>query len=460
MSINTKQKESANQEKEIERRITMDKIISGSKRGLTFTFKHKKLRIGSKYNYVAIPKSNKIYIVPSSSDNGLKISKKKGCNRIYSLIDIRNKKVRKVTGKADKLGLTINKHSITVTAFANDRELFSYNVKNDTNLDLKGNIIKVVSMFSGAGMLDYAFHKDEDFEIVFASDIMPEACVSYKENIGPHIVNKSITDISGEEIPKADAIIGGVPCKPFSNANRKVGNRLEKHEDSKLVLEFIRIVREGIYKVFAIENVPSLITACNGEYFKAIKECLDDYDIEAKVLQDGECGGYSTRKRVFIVGSKIGKANFNILKSFIPKTVGAALDKVTENWFNYNDITIAKPETLEKIKYIKQGENFMSIPENLRGRGNHSNRYRRLEEDKPSCTLTNFRKAMILHPNLNRIISVAEALAISGFDYDFKILGERLDARQQQVGNGVPFALGLALKNVIKNIFARYYKWI
>ena len=102
----------------------------------------------------------------------------------------------------------------------------------------------------------------------------------------------------------------------------------------------------------------------------------------------------------------------------------------------------------------------MSIPENLRGRGNHSNRYRRLEEDKPSCTLTNFRKAMILHPNLNRIISVAEALAISGFDYDFKILGERLDARQQQVGNGVPFALGLALKNVIKNIFARYYKWI
>lgn len=89
--------------KEIERKITMDKIISGYKRRLTFIFKYKKLRIGSKYNYVAIPKSNKIYIVPSSSDNGLKISKKKGCNRIYSLIDIRNKKVRKVTGKADKL---------------------------------------------------------------------------------------------------------------------------------------------------------------------------------------------------------------------------------------------------------------------------------------------------------------------------------------------------------------------
>lgn len=62
-----------------------------------------KWRIESKYSYVAIPKSNKIYIVPSSSDNGLKISKKKGFNRTYSLIDIRNKKVRKVTGKADKL---------------------------------------------------------------------------------------------------------------------------------------------------------------------------------------------------------------------------------------------------------------------------------------------------------------------------------------------------------------------
>ncbi|MDU7943350.1 MAG: DNA cytosine methyltransferase, partial [Streptococcus salivarius] len=59
----------------------------------------------------------------------------------------------------------------------------------------------------------------------------------------------------------------------------------------------------------------------------------------------------------------------------------------------------------------------------------------------------------------NRIISVAEALAISGFDNDFKVLGS-LASRQQQVGNGVPFNLGLALKNVINNIFARYYSCI
>ncbi|MGM8288610.1 DNA cytosine methyltransferase [Clostridium perfringens] len=437
----------------------MDKIIKGSKRGLTFTFKHQKMKIGTKYNYVAIPKSNKIYIIPSNSSKGLKISKKKGCNKVYSLIDIRNKQVKKITEKADKLGLTINNNSITVTAFKDDRELFSYNVKKDVNLDLKGNIIRVVSMFSGAGMLDYAFHKDQDFKIVFASDIMKEACESYRENIGNHIVNKSITEINSNEIPVADVILGGVPCKPFSNANRKANNRLDKHEDSKLVLEFIRLVREGLYKVFAIENVPSLISACNGQYFQAIKECLDDYEIDAKILQDGECGGYSIRKRVFIVGSKIGKANFEILKKFIPKTVKRALDKVNEEWFNFRDITIPKSETIEKIKNIKQGENFMAIPKAIRGKGNHSNRCRRLEEDKPSCTITNFRKAMILHPTENRIISVAEALAISGFDNDFKVLGS-LASRQQQVGNGVPFNLGLALKNVIKNIFARYYSCI
>ncbi len=73
----------------------MDKIIKGSKRGLTFTFKHQKMKIGTKYNYVAIPKSNKIYIIPSNSSKGLKISKKKGCNKVYSLIDIRNKQVKK-----------------------------------------------------------------------------------------------------------------------------------------------------------------------------------------------------------------------------------------------------------------------------------------------------------------------------------------------------------------------------
>lgn len=429
------------------------KVIKGSDRGLTFSFKHDKFNIGEHYNYVVVPKTKKIYIIPTKQ--GLKVSRKKTKFRNLALIDIRNKRIKTVTQKADKLGLTFNKNSITVTAFNVDKPFLTTNIPLDKQLNIKENIIKVVSLFSGCGMLDYPFHLDNKFEIVFATDIMEDACMSYRENIGDHILNKSVTDLSKNDIPEGDILIGGCPCKPFSNANRKMDNRLEKHEDSKLVLEYIRLVNEGEYKVFVMENVPELITACNGQYFEAIKECLPDYKIEAKVLKDSDFGGYSIRKRVFIVGSKIGEVKFDEPIRKTVGTVGQALSKVTEDWFNYKDITKAKESTVEKMKYIPQGGNFKDIPEHLRGKGVHSNSYKRLHMNEPSCTLTNFRKSMILHPLKDRIISVAEALAISGFDRSFKVLGS-LANRQQQVGNGVPFALGDIIKNIVKKLFINY----
>lgn len=431
------------------------KIIKGSSRGLTFSFKHDKLGIGSRYNYVVVPNANKIFIVPT--ERGLKVSRKKTKIRNNSLIDIRNKKVLKVTTKADKLGVVLNKHSITVTAFKEDKPYLTTNIHRDKNLSDKENIIRVVSLFSGCGMLDYPFHLDDKFEMVFAADLMPDACKSYKENIGDHIVNGSICDITGEDIPNADMIMGGVPCTPFSNANRSANNRLENHKDSELFLEYVRLVNEGNYKAFVIENVPQILTACNGDYFKAIKECLPEWKIEAKVLKDCDFGGYTIRKRAFIVGSKIGeiefpKATFNESNY---KTVRMALEQVTEDWYNYNDITVPKASSIEKMKYVPQGGNFLNIPKEIRGKGVHSNTYKRLHMDEQCCTLTNFRKCMITHPLYNRVISVAEALAISGFKAPFKVLGS-LNNKQQQVGNGVPFNLGNAIKDVIKKLFINY----
>ena len=57
-------------------------------------------------------------------------------------------------------------------------------------------------------------------------------------------------------------------------------------------------------------------------------------------------------------------------------------------------------------------------------------------------TLVNWRKLPLIHPTLrDRILSVAEAIALSGFGKDFIALGS-LNERQQQIGNGVPYAIG------------------
>ena len=53
---------------------------------------------------------------------------------------------------------------------------------------------KVLSVFSGAGGLDFGFYKS-GFEIVFANDIYADAVETYKLNIGTHIVCDDIKNI-------------------------------------------------------------------------------------------------------------------------------------------------------------------------------------------------------------------------------------------------------------------------
>ncbi|WP_169775715.1 DNA cytosine methyltransferase, partial [Escherichia coli] len=51
--------------------------------------------------------------------------------------------------------------------------------------------MKVVSLFSGAGGLDLGF-KNAGFQIVWANDIDSDAVLTYKKNIGDHIVLKDL----------------------------------------------------------------------------------------------------------------------------------------------------------------------------------------------------------------------------------------------------------------------------
>lgn len=74
---------------------------------------------------------------------------------------------------------------------------------------------------------------------------------------------------------------------------------------------------------------------------------------------------------------------------------------------------------------------------------------RRLDPDKPSITLSNFRKSNILHPFENRILSVSEAAAIMGLERDFRFISDSLSAKQQMVANGVTQAIGKFVKNVV-----------
>ena len=78
--------------------------------------------------------------------------------------------------------------------------------------------------------------------------------------------------------------------------------------------------------------------------------------------------------------------------------------------------------------------------------------YRRLLGNQPSVTITNFRKAMLIHPTQNRLLSVREAARIQTFPDIFEFEGP-LHCTQQQVSDAVPIKLATIVGNsVLKNM--------
>lgn len=475
----------------------MEKHIKKSKRGLTFSFRETEhLRIGSRYDYLITKQGTRIV---ASEKGRYKVSRKRNGSSWSPLIDLRNKEVLDTIAKLGDIRLSIMDEAILVSKadaksivlqFAipslthvrkvvglSDAQALSsvlegaqisldeYLASSRSPLDVAQiyqdlpDVYTVVSLFSGAGILDWPFFKDERFNIQYAIDYDAGACETYRENIGDHIVcgdvHKAFTP-DGFPQDKAvagspDVIIGGPSCKPFSNANRHT--RLEDHPDSDLLMQYMRIVEKLNPKVFAIENVPEVLTACDGSYYAAVQEKAESfgYELVPSIVQDWKVGGYTTRKRAVIVGSRIGKPSLSSIGLVHGMhNAGDALGKVDPTWANYGDISTSSEMTRKRMSFVPQGGNYTSIPEEYRteSKNRHSCTYRRLAWNEPAPTITNWRKPPLIHPLEDRTLTVAEAKALQGLPKDFRVCGT-LGQKQQQIGNCVPVAIGRYIKSCL-----------
>ena len=479
----------------------MIKKIKGSKRGLTFTLPT--LQIGTRYRYVIDKTHKEISIIPDENGN-MTVSKKKTANTVKPLIDIRSAEIRELVSNADYIELEVLKDGsvlvrtkrkikqnqsnvvsiqeilqsrtskfiipakmLAVSGGTYPTSLYgkatlaedsyfdylsstapSYFARKQSRKDIK-KVYDVISLFSGAGMLDKAF-MDGRFRFVYGVDFEPAAVETYKKNIGDHIKCRDIRAVDPDELPKADLVIGGPCCQAYSNANRHNMKSEEAEEKRLLIDDYARITKAKKVKVWVVENVPELLTKDNAYYFNRLCDQLSDYDITATIVADDEVGGYSVRRRAIVIGSKIGKIELPQIKEVTSKTVREALSKVDSTWLNFNDVTVPREETQKKMSFIPEGGNWKDIPSefNTYGPNTHSCIMKRLEYDKPSITLCNFRKSNILHPEANRILTVAEAAAIMGLEKDFTFIG-KLSEKQQMVSNGVTQAIGKIVKNAI-----------
>lgn len=179
-----------------------------------------------------------------------------------------------------------------------------------STVKIQNSIIKskprVVSLFAGAGGMDLGF-KNAGFDIVWANDFNYDATITYKNNIGNHIVHGNILDVKSSDIPDdIDVVIGGFPCQGFSVANTK---RSIEDERNFLYKELLRVVRDKQPKFFVGENVKGILSLAKGKVFEMIKEDFRSigYVLDAKLLNSADYGVPQTRQRVIILGNRIGK---------------------------------------------------------------------------------------------------------------------------------------------------------
>jgi DNA (cytosine-5)-methyltransferase 1 len=181
---------------------------------------------------------------------------------------------------------------------------------------------KVISLFSGAGGLDIGFHA-AGFDIAVAVEQDPSCCKTLRLNMPEcPIIEGDITRISTAEILsaanlkplEAGLVIGGPPCQSFSLAGKRLGMDEER---GRLVLEFIRVVREALPIAFVMENVKGMANWNKGQALKAIEETLIEpiyfegknyhYTVQHKVLNAAHYGVPQFRERIFLVGNRVDK---------------------------------------------------------------------------------------------------------------------------------------------------------
>ena len=348
--------------------------------------------------------------------------------------------------------------------------------------------IKVLDLFSGCGGLSLGF-KMAGFEISGAIDNDADSIQTFKKNFKKSkSLIKDINKINKTEIKKnfnnIDVIIGGPPCQGFSNANRWQ----KKYNDPRnlLFLKFIEFVKIIKPKMVLIENVSGILSRSKGQIINNIKEILNEngYKVDYKLLNASEFGVPQIRKRVFIVGNRLSSIDFfENLKKRKKVTVKDAISelyalekkdekklngKLDNNYIKYlrkknskvlnHDIVYPAKSTIEKIKHVKQGENWQSIPVKLfkNNRNNrHSSAFKRLKEDDFSVTIdTGNAHSNYFHPIYHRIPTPREAARIQSFTDNFEFIGSRT-SQYRQIGNAVPPLLSKEIAKIFKKVILK-----
>ena len=321
-----------------------------------------------------------------------------------------------------------------------------------------------IDLFSGAGGLSCGLVM-AGLNPVASVEIMPQAVATYERNfikdkgfdekvetrdIREQIVKDNLyKSVEGKHI---DVIVGGFPCQGFSMSGYRVVDdpRNSLYKEMKAIVEHIKP------DFVVMENVEGLRSMLNG---KVEEKIITDYkkigyDINITVLNSADYYTPQTRRRVIFIGNRIGVTNYHpkpMLDEKNYKTVGDALKKYLdiEEDFSINHIfTKTSPDMKKRLENIPIGKSLYS---------NYSDAWKKVDWNKPSCTVKENHGGVNIHPLLSRPMTPRELAALQSFPDDFIFEGSK-KWQLVQIGNAVPCYLGKAIGLTLRKMLDDYNK--
>lgn len=367
--------------------------------------------------------------------------------------------------------------------------------------------ISLFSFFSGVGMLDLAFERNE-YNVVLVNEYDQRFLGAYQYSrqllgIAPPIYgyyNKSAEYFSKkrgkrqlfrmmeQERNKGHIVgfIGGPPCPDFSVAGK---NRGAEGKHGKLTKTYFDIICRCRPDFFVFENVKGLVKTQKHKLFyeeMQQKVIANDYYISNKLLNALSYGVPQYREREIMIGVSVnllvklhikptgdGRFDFpwdryatdtveNILEQTWPepqrfivnsrrKNRWTDLNELTvEYWFRKNDV-YHHPNARDRFE-VKRGRTKMEIIQE----GDTSRKsFKRLHRWKYSPTACYGNNEVHLHPYKVRRLSVAEAMAVQSLPREFVLpQNMSLSSKFKTIGNGVPYKLSEAIAKTLFEFLA------
>ncbi len=332
-----------------------------------------------------------------------------------------------------------------------------------------------LDLFGGAGALGLGF-RWAGFSIVAAVEIDRDAAQTYRLNHpGVPVLEAPVENVTAAglqawlpALTAPSAVIAGPPCQGYSAA----GSRDSEDQRNLLFRHVGRLARRLDARSVVIENVPGLRrvngVAYTDKITNSLRRCGYRTWKQPIALRASDFGVPQNRQRLFFVGVN---GEIDLPECPVPtytphegNSDGSSLPRTPSLAERLEDLPhLAPGEGAERLRLpngrvVLNSQAMSHSPRvvakiNAIPAGGGPISYRRLESDV-ARTLVAGHRALPVHPDQNRTITVREAARIQGFPDNYFFCGLR-SAQPLQVANAVPPALSEAVaRQLLKSLEA------